>query len=389
MENTKEHQLVLRVMRLAKPSFLSNIPIMSENNDFASTKDSLIEEQFVNSNILLLPQSFGSIFLGETFVCYLSINNDSDKSTSNITLKADLQTSSQKTILLHEMVATDLSSGCSNDHIISHEVKELGTHMLVCAVTYHNSANEKKLFRKFFRFDVQKPLDVKTKSFNVDSNKLFLEAQVQNITKAPICMEKVSIESSPLYTSESLNTICEDSDESLSYLNPYEIRQYLYMLELKPEYFHFSLTEKVATIGKLDIVWRSNLGERGRLQTSQLQRTVNQQEDLSVNVLEFDGKCIQMKPFIMKCNLTNLSDSPKKVELNFIGENSNVLGLKITGFTGGIITAKEIKEFSISLFPTCSGLQVISGLCIKEAGTNRIHKFDELQVLLVLPQDTD
>lgn len=28
-------------------------------------------------------------------------------------------------------------------------------------------------------------------------------------------------------------------------------------------------------IGKLDIVWRSNLGERGRLQTSQLQRMVN------------------------------------------------------------------------------------------------------------------
>lgn len=28
------------------------------------------------------------------------------------------------------------------------------------------------------------------------------------------------------------------------------------------------------SIGKLDIVWRSNLGERGRLQTSQLQRMV-------------------------------------------------------------------------------------------------------------------
>lgn len=27
-------------------------------------------------------------------------------------------------------------------------------------------------------------------------------------------------------------------------------------------------------VGKLDIVWRSNLGERGRLQTSQLQRMV-------------------------------------------------------------------------------------------------------------------
>lgn len=28
-------------------------------------------------------------------------------------------------------------------------------------------------------------------------------------------------------------------------------------------------------IGKLDIIWRSNLGERGRLQTSQLQRSVS------------------------------------------------------------------------------------------------------------------
>lgn len=28
-------------------------------------------------------------------------------------------------------------------------------------------------------------------------------------------------------------------------------------------------------IGKLDIVWRSNLGERGRLQTSQLPRVVS------------------------------------------------------------------------------------------------------------------
>lgn len=27
-------------------------------------------------------------------------------------------------------------------------------------------------------------------------------------------------------------------------------------------------------VGKLDIVWRSNLGEKGRLQTSQLQRLV-------------------------------------------------------------------------------------------------------------------
>lgn len=34
------------------------------------------------------------------------------------------------------------------------------------------------------------------------------------------------------------------------------------------------MMHNATNIGKLDIVWRSNLGERGRLQTSQLQRMV-------------------------------------------------------------------------------------------------------------------
>jgi hypothetical protein len=34
------------------------------------------------------------------------------------------------------------------------------------------------------------------------------------------------------------------------------------------------MMHNITNIGKLDIVWRSNLGERGRLQTSQLQRMV-------------------------------------------------------------------------------------------------------------------
>ena len=38
--------------------------------------------------------------------------------------------------------------------MISHEVKELGTHILVCEVTYCNAAGEKLNFRKFFKFQV-------------------------------------------------------------------------------------------------------------------------------------------------------------------------------------------------------------------------------------------
>lgn len=54
-----------------------------------------------------------------------------------------------------------------------------------------------------------------------------------------------------------------------------DTRQYLYCLKPKPEYAEKAgVIKGVTVIGKLDIVWKTNLGERGRLQTSQLQRMV-------------------------------------------------------------------------------------------------------------------
>ena len=38
--------------------------------------------------------------------------------------------------------------------MIHHEVKELGTHILVCEVTYNSAHTDKMNFRKFFKFQV-------------------------------------------------------------------------------------------------------------------------------------------------------------------------------------------------------------------------------------------
>lgn len=67
----------------------------------------------------------------------------------------------------------------------------------------------------------------------------------------------------------------ESTFGKMSYLQPMDTRQYLYCLKLKPEYAEMAgVIKGVTVIGKLDIVWKTNLGERGRLQTSQLQRMV-------------------------------------------------------------------------------------------------------------------
>lgn len=58
-------------------------------------------------------------------------------------------------------------------------------------------------------------------------------------------------------------------------LHPQAVCQFLYCLSPSDKLSSdLKMLSGATNIGKLDIVWRSNLGERGRLQTSQLQRMV-------------------------------------------------------------------------------------------------------------------
>ena len=59
-------------------------------------------------------------------------------------------------------------------------------------------------------------------------------------------------------------------------MNPLDVQQYLYCLTPVPNVLNDPKVLKgVTNIGKLDIVWKTNMGEKGRLQTSPLQRVVS------------------------------------------------------------------------------------------------------------------
>uniref|UniRef100_A0A6I8NPE6 Trafficking protein particle complex subunit 13 n=1 Tax=Ornithorhynchus anatinus TaxID=9258 RepID=A0A6I8NPE6_ORNAN len=291
----QEHLLALKVMRLTKPTLFTNIPVTCEDKDLPGDLfDRLMRDDpstvagaeiLTLGEMLTLPQNFGNIFLGETFSSYISVHNDSSQMVKDILVKADLQTSSQRLNLSASSSAVaELRPDCCIDDVIHHEVKEIGTHILVCAVSYTTQSGEKMYFRKFFKFQVLKPLDVKTKFYNAESDlssvtdEVFLEAQIQNITTSPMFMEKVSLEPSVMYNVTELNAASfggrgVSTFGARTYLQPSDTRQYLYCLKPKQEFAEKAgVIKGVTVIGKLDIVWKTNLGERGRLQTSQLQR---------------------------------------------------------------------------------------------------------------------
>ena len=311
-------------MRLTRPTFgLESIsPLSSATSTSGSLEKSLAAALGSPINLgqaLILPQSFGNIYLGETFMSYVSLHNDSTELCENVILKCDLQTATQRLPLLQSgnQNGGQLQPGSSIDQVLSHEVKELGTHILVCEVSYSAPNKPKLNFRKFFKFNVMKPLDVKTKFYNAESEDVFLEAQVQNITVGPLCLEKVGLDPSPMFKVTSLNQVIDQQGNEqeaehvfgkYNYIQPQDSRQYLFCLTPRSDLkTNFKQLKGATNIGKLDIIWRTNMGDRGRLQTSQLQRLTPNHGDIRFNVESVPSIVRVDEAFKMNCCIFNNS----------------------------------------------------------------------------------
>jgi len=395
----------LKVMRLTRPClalnsatgrFAGENPSSSNKNSLQSIVDSLDTSPTMSSS-LVLPQSFGNIYLGESFVSYVSLHNDSTETCDSLSLSCHLQTGTQRLPLLQTPsigqqasgTATDNSQniepGQSIDHVLNHEVKELGTHILVCEVNYVAPSSGKMNFRKFFKFSVLKPLDVKTKFYNAENDDVFLEAQVQNVTNWPLCLEKVGLEPSPMFKVTPLNTTSDDESGQLvfgkvNYLKSHDSRQYLFSLTPRSDLrLNYKQLKGATNIGKLDIIWRSNFGERGRLQTSQLQRLAPSHGDLRFNVESVPNVVLLDKAFKITCCIFN--NSERTVDLDLTLENVNKPKMLWSGSCSrklGLIEPAGSTEVELEVVARDTALQLLSGVRITDSLLMRSYQFDEL-----------
>uniref|UniRef100_A0A2R5L579 Trafficking protein particle complex subunit 13 n=1 Tax=Ornithodoros turicata TaxID=34597 RepID=A0A2R5L579_9ACAR len=398
-KDTKEHFLALKVMRLTRPSLFSTLPIVCDTRDIPGSmwlhdlKQDLGAplglELFSSGNFLMLPQSFGNIYLGETFSCYMSVHNDSKQPVNDVSVKAELQTGTQKVLLTgrgDESTITELKQNDSVDEVIHHEVKEIGMHILVCTVSYVTQAGEKLYFRKFFKFQVFKPLDVKTKFYNAESDEVYLEAQLQNITSFPITLEKVSLEPSSHFEVCQMNTINENQSVfgHINFLNPHDSRQYLFSLSpriIDPER---KFKGGITTIGKLDIVWRSVMGERGRLQTSQLERIAPEYGDIRLTVDSVPSIVTLEEPFEMMCLVTNTCQ--RTVDLYLMLDNTVSPGILWQGLSGqnlGKLEPQCSLQINLEAVPFRTGLQTVSGIKLSDPFLKRTYDYDDITTVFV------
>ncbi|KER28235.1 hypothetical protein T265_04910 [Opisthorchis viverrini] len=431
--------------------------------------------------LLGLPQSFGSTYLGETFSAHVNLHNESNQICYNVELKVSLHNRIEWVTLSTTGTLTgaslpaqspsspemssqrscsggvDLHPGQSLNAIIHHELKELGIHTLRCVASYclsstastgsqsvvspltpkspnqwtgDPSALESFTFQRLYKFPVSKPLDVKKKFSAVDSNGcVFMEAEVQNLTSVPIYLERVVFEPSPNMRVVDLNTI-DDGKSSvptcgdLRCLRAHDIQQFLYKLIPDSSLLAKSPGQKMSvrstqgqvrqpvpsgsvtasqlqqqqplSAGRLDITWRSTMGERGRLQTSSLKYELPHLGDLQLKALSLPATVQMEQPFQITLELTNRSTQHMDLMLDLRSkpetDNSNECSFRslpplawvgLTTCRLGMLPPGRSMPLSLSLMATVPGLQHVSGVLIHENTTERDYEFGDLGQVLV------
>ncbi|KKK26374.1 DUF974 domain protein [Aspergillus rambellii] len=313
------HSVSLKVLRLSRPSLSYQYPLPTADTKISNAASlsypaDNIDDRFILTPNLTLPPTFGSAYVGETFACTLSANNELPDDTSrvitSVRIVAEMQTPSQVSSLDLEpaddtVLKDGLQKGNSLQKIVRFDLKEEGNHILAVSVSYTETligsdsqaaSGRVRTFRKLYQFVAQPCLSVRTKSselppLEVENKSLgpygktrllrfALEAQLENVGDGAVVVKQTRLNPKPPFRAISLNWDLERPDHSDTpppILNPRDVLQVAFLVEQEEgrqeglEALQKDLRrDGRAVLGQLSIEWRGAMGDKGFLTTGNL-----------------------------------------------------------------------------------------------------------------------
>lgn len=267
----------LRVMRLQSPELHQSIAGTLEGY-------SLLERS------LCLPDSL-AVYVGECFTAYLGIlNTSSNWPIRRLRVSAQLQTPSQRWQLPSRLDQGNVTGGIDidplsgKDAIVSHLIEEPGQHILRVEVGYLTADGGSKTFRKFYRFQVTAPLEIRQSirrcgdsccfvTIDVDYNLESSESKAASDT--PLVISDASfvptdgLEAVRIHPSSEDGTVTALSlFDKCAILNKGSNIRYLFRVEaVTPEAILRGVSAD-DVIGKAVFRWRKAMGETGECSSS-------------------------------------------------------------------------------------------------------------------------
>lgn len=397
------HQIAVRLVRLrADGTPASGVPAPAPPFFPASP---------ASSPSLPAEAPFGTVHLGEKFGSRLVVANEGLVDLQRVRVKVELQTSTQRAVLLDiepDVAAAEADAACgvalpAGEALpidVLHDIREVGVHVMVCSVHYTNPVtNERKFARKFFKFTVVNPLALKTKITEMPAlDALLLEAQLQNVSSSTFFLESVRFDPAPPLSASTLAPAPAPADlvrlvgglhigaHEPATAHPAEYRfaehehahAHAHAHAHRPDcmyQFVFVLSSPAVipaaaplTLGKLDIRWRSETGETGRLQTAPLVHPDSALDAITVHIKSLPSPLFLHEPFEALFVFKNGTDRDiHALSLLYDDDDGGgsspiapahppVLPLGSTELRLGTLTALNTTRMSMLLLPLCTGL---------------------------------
>ena len=166
----------------------------------------------------------------------------------------------------------------------------------------------------------------------------------------------------------------------LAFLKAGDTQQYMFRLRGKVPPAQL---RQVATLGRMDVVWRSAMGEAGRLQSNTVQRKLPPARGVEVSLVAAPSEVAMEAPFDVECTVTNTSSVEMQLQLS---APMGIGALIVDGLCTrnlGTLKPSATQRLSLRLIAIEPGIQKVAGMQLIDALTEQVHEVGTLHEVLV------
>eukprot|EP01060_Flectonema_neradi_P029537 TRINITY_DN4101_c3_g1_i1.p1 TRINITY_DN4101_c3_g1~~TRINITY_DN4101_c3_g1_i1.p1 ORF type:complete len:433 (+),score=61.15 TRINITY_DN4101_c3_g1_i1:79-1299(+) len=362
----------LKVMRLLRPEVKIDTPIYTEEGDIGhGIFGGGLQSDMVPDTELLVPVAMGQIHMGEVFRICISLHNVRDVEIHNVSLKVELLT--QKRVDLLNTSLT-LAPRAHSSQIVEYSLQDEGSHTLMCYVSYQDY-NETKTFRKVFKFPVGHTVHINNVRIWTISDHVMIYVEIKNTSKTPLLVDINFCTSASYKLEEAPNDWGEVWQRTMGHGDIWR-----YLFRLTPHE-----GKRDTSLGRLEITWKGRMGERGRLESTDIQQRGVDRQPIELSNLSLPNSVSINKPFFLEASLVNnwhdnhslpttvtlnpekmypiLYTGPSSIDLGTISPGQHVpIKIRLVAVGTGIIELKGIDvvntETGRSLCSTLSSIHV-------------------------------
>jgi hypothetical protein len=165
----------------------------------------------------------------------------------------------------------------------------------------------------------------------------------------------------------------------MAFLKAGDTQQYMFRLrgKLPPEELR-----KVATLGRMEVVWKTAMGEAGRLQSNTVQRKVPPVRGVEVHLTSCPSEVSLQQPFEVVCAVVNTTASEMQLQLT----QACVGGLLADGLCTrnlGAFKPQSSQQLTLRLIAIEPGIQKVTGMQLVDALTEQVYEVGTLADVFV------